>query len=240
MGRCPLELVSSGNWILFSFSRRNMIRITAIKHETSSRLERSMTIQFFVAYGEWSDRGESRCVHLKNMRYFDCKAKEIFGFTWRCCMRFEETVMQWRTSQMQLHIGLCHIQIHKDNFRNAIKNLKHILTCSKLHFVTRYVNVPGYWEWLSRNKGDYTRASCYSFQVALFYVFRTGMSWLLSQSTLQWRHNEYDGVSNHQANECLLSRLFKAQINENIKAPRHWRLWGEFTGDRWIPHTKGQ
>ena len=26
----------------------------------------------------------------------------------------------------------------------------------------------------------------------------------------------------------------------NIKAPRHWPLWGEFTGDRWIPLTKGQ
>ena len=26
----------------------------------------------------------------------------------------------------------------------------------------------------------------------------------------------------------------------NIKAPRHWPLWGEFTGDRWIPDTKGQ
>ena len=43
----------------------------------------------------------------------------------------------------------------------------------------------------------------------------------------------------------LLIRLFtqpfiKAQIEENLKAPRHWPLWGEFTGDRWIPHTKGQ
>ena len=27
-------------------------------------------------------------------------------------------------------------------------------------------------------------------------------------------------------------------IKENIKAPRHWPLCGEFTGDRWIPHTK--
>ena len=26
---------------------------------------------------------------------------------------------------------------------------------------------------------------------------------------------------------------------ENIKAPRQWPLWGEFTGDRWIPRTKG-
>ena len=32
----------------------------------------------------------------------------------------------------------------------------------------------------------------------------------------------------------------QAQIIENIKAPRHRPLWGEFTGDRWIPHTKGQ
>ena len=27
---------------------------------------------------------------------------------------------------------------------------------------------------------------------------------------------------------------------ENIKAPRHWPLCGEVTGERWIPRTKGQ
>ena len=27
---------------------------------------------------------------------------------------------------------------------------------------------------------------------------------------------------------------------ENIKAPRHWPLCGEFTGERWIPRTNGQ
>ena len=31
-----------------------------------------------------------------------------------------------------------------------------------------------------------------------------------------------------------------AQNKENIKAPRLWPLWGEFIGDQWIPHTKGQ
>ena len=41
------------------------------------------------------------------------------------------------------------------------------------------------------------------------------------------------------------SRLFtqpfiQAQIKENIKVPRHWPLWGEFTGDRWIPRTNDQ
>ena len=27
----------------------------------------------------------------------------------------------------------------------------------------------------------------------------------------------------------------QAHIKENIKAPRHWSLWGESTDDRWIP-----
>ena len=34
--------------------------------------------------------------------------------------------------------------------------------------------------------------------------------------------------------------FIQVQINENIKAPRYWPLWGEFTGHRWIPRTKGQ
>ena len=34
--------------------------------------------------------------------------------------------------------------------------------------------------------------------------------------------------------------FIQVQIKENIKAPRHWPLCGEFTIDLWIPHTKGQ
>ena len=32
----------------------------------------------------------------------------------------------------------------------------------------------------------------------------------------------------------------KRRSNENIKAPRHWPLCDEFTGDRLIHRTKGQ
>ena len=32
----------------------------------------------------------------------------------------------------------------------------------------------------------------------------------------------------------------QAHIKENSKAPRHWPLWGEPTGHRWIPLIKGQ
>ena len=31
-----------------------------------------------------------------------------------------------------------------------------------------------------------------------------------------------------------------AHQRKKIKAPRHWPLCGEFTGDRWTPHTNGQ
>ena len=36
------------------------------------------------------------------------------------------------------------------------------------------------------------------------------------------------------------STVIQAQIKENIKAPRHWFLCGEFTGDRWITRTNDQ
>ena len=32
--------------------------------------------------------------------------------------------------------------------------------------------------------------------------------------------------------------FFQVYIKENIKAPRHWPLWGKSTGDRWISLTK--
>ena len=38
----------------------------------------------------------------------------------------------------------------------------------------------------------------------------------------------------------IIRSFVHAQIKENIKAPRHLPLWGESTGDRWIPLTKGQ
>ena len=48
-----------------------------------------------------------------------------------------------------------------------------------------------------------------------------------SFQTLQWCHNERDGIWNYQPHDCLLNHLFKALIKENIKALCHWPLWGE-------------
>ena len=60
----------------------------------------------------------------------------------------------------------------------------------------------------------------------------------LTTTTITVTHNERDGVSNHS---WLFTQPFvQAQIKENIKSPCHCSLWGESTGDRWIPLTKGQ
>ena len=68
---------------------------------------------------------------------------------------------------------------------------------------------------------------------------------------LQLRHYELDGISYHQFDDCLLKYLFTTLTivypticsgtdQRNIKAPHHWPLCGELTGDQWIHRTKGQ
>ena len=50
------------------------------------------------------------------------------------------------------------------------------------------------------------------------------------KSSLQWRHNGRDGVSNQQRDDCLLIRLFRCRSKKSSKL--------RFT-DRWIPRAKG-
>ena len=42
------------------------------------------------------------------------------------------------------------------------------------------------------------------------------------------------------ASQLFTHPFVQAQIKKSITAPRHWPLWREFTGDWWIPLTKGQ
>ena len=42
----------------------------------------------------------------------------------------------------------------------------------------------------------------------------------------------------HITSLTIVYSFVQAQITENIKAPRHWPLWGEFIGDRWSSRTK--
>ena len=40
---------------------------------------------------------------------------------------------------------------------------------------------------------------------------------ILMNSTLQWRHSDRNGVSNHQPHDCLLNRLFRHRWKETSK-----------------------
>ena len=64
-----------------------------------------------------------------------------------------------------------------------------------------------------------------------------------SHATLQWLHNERDGISNHQRLNCLLNRLFRRRSNKTLNHHITGLCEGNpigYKGDRWIPLTKGQ
>ena len=65
----------------------------------------------------------------------------------------------------------------------------------------------------------------------------------LCHSSLQWRHNGCDGISDHRHLGCLLNRLFRRESKKTSKlCITAWSLWGihRWPVHRWIPRTKGQ
>ena len=58
-------------------------------------------------------------------------------------------------------------------------------------------------------------------------------------SPLRWRHNDHDGVSNHQPHGCLLNRLFRRRSKKHQSSASLAFVWG-IHRDRWIPRTTGQ
>ena len=74
-----------------------------------------------------------------------------------------------------------------------------------------------------------------SHQQLWHWLCEIGSSLSFIRKTLQWHYNERHGISNHQPLDCLLNASFRCRFKENIKAPHHWPLCREFTGDLWFP-----
>ena len=74
----------------------------------------------------------------------------------------------------------------------------------------------------------------------------TAHNWMWSTRT---RHSTYGLITmtsqwawwrlRSPASRLFTQPFIRAQIKDNIKAPRHWPLSGDFTGDRWIPRRNG-
>ena len=49
------------------------------------------------------------------------------------------------------------------------------------------------------------------------FISKQSNSALLSSLSLQWRHNDRDGVSHHQPHDCLLNRLFRSKKTSKLR-----------------------
>ena len=58
-----------------------------------------------------------------------------------------------------------------------------------------------------------TRIKCYKQRDLTIVTLTFFSDW----NTLRWRHNELDGVADHQPHDCLLSRLFGRRSKETPK-----------------------
>ena len=122
----------------------------------------------------------------------------------------------------------CRAKLKRQNMRSTelwYSYFSVILTC----FVIKLINK----ECLFNNHWNHWVISY------LVPVLMDTTAWIGSKNSiaLHWCHYERDGVSNH----LRLAYVFvQVRIKENIKALRHWPLWGESTGVRWIPLTKSQ
>ena len=62
----------------------------------------------------------------------------------------------------------------------------------------------------------YVGDMAYSIFISLcFVVFCCGL--VMKDFTLEWRHNEHDGISKHQPHECLLNHLFTHRSKKTSK-----------------------
>ena len=59
---------------------------------------------------------------------------------------------------------------------------------------------------------------------------------LRANSSLHWRHNDHDGVSNHQPHDCLLNRLFGRRLKKTSKLRVTGLCAGNSTGPVNSPH----
>ena len=62
-------------------------------------------------------------------------------------------------------------------------------------------------------------ATAISIGFCVLIAFLASSHVLLAQSgeSLHWRHNDHDGVSNHQPHGCLLNRLFRRRSKKTLK-----------------------
>ena len=111
---------------------------------------------------------------------------------------------------------------------NALNSL-HNKHNSDVKMSTMASQIIGGDRWIPRTKGQ-KRDNVSTHDICIVFLFLFGFFLHYSAVIVSAMASQITGVSTQPF----------ARITENIKAPRHWPLWGESTGIRWITLTKGQ
>ena len=74
---------------------------------------------------------------------------------------------------------------------------------------------------------------------------QANIAWTLGRHDLDSSWHYSDVIMGEMASQITSLAIVYSTVDSgtdqrNIKAPRHWPLCGEVTGDRWIPRTNGQ
>ena len=96
---------------------------------------------------------------------------------------------------------------------------------------------------LNSQKTHYSSPSRASYRVSVVKIFEMIDSVITAFHCIinSMAANAACDMATEGGNISMFTQPFiRLQIKENLKAPRHWPLCGEFTGDRWIPRTNGQ
>ena len=164
---------------------------------------------------------------------------KISGFHGSVCWKIGRIILvawnsyKWSEScqtipSFLVHIYRCvsviHIIAHGIYTHNLILLESLLFTCNIEHFISTSTL------WFAHNDRHKHTFSGQSFQLIE----------CLDSTPLQWRHNERDGVSNHQPQDCSLNRLFRRRSK---KTSKH-RVTGLCEGNSPVtgefPLTKGQ
>ena len=153
-----------------------------------------------------------------NIEWYDFVLLYVKPGCWRACKKQHIGLAGWTSLAMSFN-QLSLLRRSRDQWINPLWHnciTWCIVTCSATsHYLNQY--------WLVVTWAVRSKLQCNS--IHLFHYNDVIMSPMASQIT----------------SLTMFTQPFtQTQIKEHIKAPCHWPLWGEFTGHRWIPRTKGQ
>ena len=143
----------------------------------------------------------------------------------------------------------------KQNFE-PIHHKVLILKCSLIvrWFVFRRNRLPQLWHLTAKVKYDaYCKKSDVCLRCGCLSIRKNGIGWnwnlnihhtvrpvktqsIIHKCALLWRHNDRDGVSNHQPHDCLLNRYSGADQRKHQSSPSMAFVWGIHRGPVNSPH----